>query len=231
MIKKLLRTPLATLALSVLAAGLIGFGGIRTIQAAPRVVSEYYGAQVQLTNIETALVENGTQVADGGELLTNLVPEGESFTIGKTYDEELRVRNIGASADGGIDEYVRVTVYRYWSDKAGNVLKNTGLKPEYIDLHFCEGNGWTIDAAASTPERTVLYYSDILAADGGTSKPFADKLAISSEVATAIAANAEREYDGEYPYEDVVFHVEAVVDAVQTHNPTDAKSSAWGTYK
>jgi len=231
MFKKLMRSPIATLALSVLAAGLIGFGGIKTIQAAPRAISEYYGAQVQLTNIETALVENGTQVADGGDLLTNLVPEGESFTIGKTYDEELRVRNIGVTADGGIDEYVRVTVYRYWSDKEGNVLKDTSLKPEYIDLHFVEGNGWTIDTAASTPERTVLYYSGILAADGGTSSPFADKLAISSEVATAIAASGEQGVDGEYPYEEVNFHVEAVVDAVQTHNNPDAKTSAWGTYK
>lgn len=222
MVKKLLRSSITTLVASALAIAFIAYGGIHTVQAAPRIVSEYYGAQVQLSNIDTALTENGKVVEGDGALLQSW-PAGEDFAIGKTYDEVLAVQNTGDANKGGIDEYVRVTVRRYWTDAQGNeIKKDTGLKPEYIDLHFMESNGWTIDTDASTAERTVLYYSDILA-PGESSAPFADKLSISSEALTAVSA------EGAFAYENATFHIEAVVDAVQTHNASDAKSSAWGT--
>lgn len=222
MVKKILRSGITTLVLAVLAIGFIGFGGINTIQAAPRVVSEYFGAEVVMANIQTAITEDGTVVEGSDKLLQNW-PKNEKFAIGKVFDEKLAVRNTGKANDGGIAEYVRVTVRKYWTDTEGNELdaKVTGLKPEHIDLHFVEGNGWTIDADSSTPERTVLYYSGIIE-PGADSTPFADKLSISSEVATAI------DPEGEFEYEAVVFHIDAEVDAVQTHNASDAKGSAWG---
>ena len=225
MIRKLLRSPIASVVLFAAAAAFILYGGINGAQAAPRIVSEYYGAQVKLTNIETALVENGNVVEGDGALLHNLVPEGEKFQVGKTYDEVLSVRNVGVGNDGGIDQYVRVTVYKYWLDKAGKQIKDTKLKPEYIKLNFVTGNGWTIDEQASTEERTVLYYAEPISKDGGETTPFADKLTISGETITAISAN---DTGDTYDYEDVTFEIKAVVDAVQTHNGPEAMRGAWG---
>lgn len=220
MLKKILNSSITTLVASVLAIGLIGYGGIHTVQAAPRVVSEYYGVQAQLANIDTAIVENGA-IVEGPDALLQNWPANDTFAIGKAYDEALAVKNVGDASDGGIDEYVRVTVRTYWTDAEGKELKDTSLKPEYIRLHFVEGNGWSIDKKASTEERTVLYYSEILA-PGETSAPFTDTLAISSEVTTAISGG------GTFSYEGVDFHISVVADAVQTHNASDAMGSAWG---
>lgn len=214
MVKKFLRSPIATAALSVLAIGMILFGGIHTIQAAPRVISDYYGAQVKLSEIKTALVENGTAVDDGAALLSSLADV--KVQPGNRYDETLAVRNTG-----DIAEYVRVTVYTYWTDADGNAIKATDLDPSYIRLNFDECPGWTIDTDASTPERTVLYYGDYIE-PGDTTDPFVTKLAISSEVSTAISG------DGAFEYEGVTFHVKAVADAVQQHNGDKAMTSAWG---
>lgn len=218
--KKFLNSPKATIVLFALAALLLGFGGINAIAAAPRIESSDYRAQVQLTNINVAVTENGNVVEGDGALLKDLAG-GEDFKIGQTYDEVLSVRNTqhpSSTNEGeGIDEYVRVSVYRYWTDGAG---KAVNLNPEYIKLNFLTDNGWTIDEAASTPERTVLYYKDIVPVDGDT-QPFADKITIDSAVATAISG-------GSYAYDNVSFHVKVTADAVQTHNGAEAMTSAWG---
>lgn len=217
---KLLRSPKATVVLFALAAVLLGFGGINAIQAAPRIESADYRAQVQLTNINVAVTENGDVVEGDGALLTGLASNG-NFQIGKTYDDVLAVRNTkhpSSTNEGeGIDEYVRVSVYRYWTDGNG---KAVNLKPEYIKLNWLTNNGWTIDEAASTPERTVLYYKDIVPVNGDTN-PFADKITIDSAVATAMSS-------GSYEYDNIQFHVKVTADAVQTHNGTEAMTSAWG---
>ncbi len=224
MIKKILQSNITTLVASVLAIGLIGYGGVHAVQAAPRIESADYRAQVQLSNINTCIVENDKLVVGEDSLLQNWPANGETFAIGKTYAEELAVRNANDGVDDsegeGIDEYVRVSVYRYWTDAEGKEIKNTSLKPSYIDLHFVEDDGWTIDEASSTPERTVLYYNKILKPDE-TTTPFADKLTIKSDVTTAVSS-------GTYSYEGAYFHIKVVADAVQTHNGEQAMTSAWG---
>ncbi|MBR3318506.1 MAG: hypothetical protein IKG21_11875 [Atopobiaceae bacterium] len=217
---KFLRSPKATIVLFALAVILIGFGGINAIQAAPRIESLTFRAQVQLTNVNVAVVENGSIVEGEGELLTDLAKSGD-FQVGKTYDEKLSARNTqhpSSTNEGeGIPEYVRVSVYRYWTDENG---KAVDLDPSYIKLNFVTNTGWTIDEEASTPERTVLYYKDIVPVDGDTNL-FADKLTIDSAVATAIS-------NGKYQYDNVNFHIKVTADAVQTHNGTEAMTSAWG---
>lgn len=217
MVKKILRSPVTTVVLFVLAAGLLLTGTIGGVRAAPLLQSDAFQAQIQLTNIGAALTENGTAVAGDDALLTNLVPQGETFTIGKTYDEALAVTNTG-----DIDVYVRVTVYKYWTDSDG---KAVDLKPELIILNFPEGSGWVIDENASTDERTVLYYTAPVA-PGASTPSFVDTLTISSNVSTEIT----REDNGShsYDYGEVSFHVEAVADAVQEHNGEAATRSAWG---
>lgn len=217
---KFLRSPKATVLLFAFAALLIAFGGINAVQAAPRIESADYRAQVVLSNINVAVTENGN-VVEGEDTLLRSLAANADFKIGKTYDEVLAVRNAkhpSSDNDGdGIDEYVRVSVYRYWTDDNG---KAVNLNPDYIELNWVTNDGWTIDEEASTPERTVLYYSRIVAPDADTT-PFADKLTINSAVATAMS-------NGDYEYKDVRFHIKVAADAVQTHNGTEAMISAWG---
>lgn len=238
MMRKLLSAPLATALLFVLAAGLIGFGGINAAAAAPRIISEWYGAEVVLTNIETALVENGDIVEDYDSLLKSsfykaninngMTEDGKGFTVGKTYNEVLEARNVGT-----IPQYVRVTVYHYWAkadvrNEDGSPIKRPDLDPSLIKLNFVTGdNGWTIDPAASTDERTVLYYTNPNNSDGylqvgETTNPFVDKIYVSPEVATLMDGNGNLRYEG------VECYIEATVDAVQTHNAQDAMTGAWG---
>lgn len=232
MIKRVLRSPAFTAVLVVAAAALLIFGGLGVARAVPRIVSNDWRGEVELTNIETALVENDLVVEGHDTLLgksflepNKLGDNAENFKYGVTYDEVLSVRNVGT-----IDQYVRVTVYKFWEDAKG--VKDATLDPDYIDLHFVEGDGWTIDKKASTPERTVLYYDKILGSAENSetgnptdSTPFADKLTINGAVATVTAVQ-----DGEitYKYNGKTFRIKAVVDAVQTHNGEAAMTGAWG---
>ena len=217
--KKLLTTPLAIAVLLVLAVGLIGYGGINAVAAAPRIQSNLFGAEVELTDISTSLVETNAghekktvASADVTEpLLEGLVPAGEIFPAGAAYAEELAVPN-----DGDIPQYVRVTVFRYWTDDNG---KDVSLDPGLIDIAWNEGP-WVIDTAASTDERVVLYYQSILA-PGDTSEALTKSVTVSPNVLAAMT-------EGEYRYDGVTFHVKARVDAVQDHNGTQAMTGAWG---
>lgn len=220
--KRILTSPVVTALLFVLAAGLIGFGGVNTAQAALTINSRDFGAQVQLASINTSLVETnagGSRVvaAEGVEVPLaegTLVPDGEKFQIGKKYQEELTVSN-----DGAIDEFVRVTVYKYWVDAEGNPIKKTDLDPKLIELEF-DTSKWTIDTEASTEERTVLYYQGTLV-PGEESAPLTKSIKISPVTLGKVAT-------GKYSYEGVEFQLKAVVDAVQTHNGNDAMTGAWG---
>lgn len=220
--KKFMNSPIAAVVLLALAALLIGFGGINAIQAAPRIESSDYRAQVQLSNINIAITENGTVKATNDELLTDLLSRhgDKQLVVGKQYDEVLAVRNTrrpdSTNEGEGIDEYVRVSVYCYWTDGNG---KAVNLDPKYIKLNFLTNNGWTEDTSAATAERRVFYYKDIVPV-GGDTKPFADKITIDKDVTKAI--------DGVYDYDNVSFHVKVTADAVQTHNGSEAMTSAWG---
>ncbi len=250
MIKSVLRSPITTAVLFVAAVALILGGTIGGARAVLNIQSHDYVAQTQLTEIHVALTENGVIRenmdedahihADAGyqhTLLNDLVSQTEGeLVVGHTYKEELAARNVGdGSATGtGIDQYVRVTVYKYWVDSNGKKVQS--LDPSLIDLHFVDtqqAHGkWTIDTASSTGERTVLYYSTILAPQNGAhdgllsdSDPFTDTITISDKVLTAKAADGSLMYKGCKP------EIKVVVDAVQTHNASDAKTSAWGIDK
>ena len=225
----------------------------------------------QWNTLTGVLAEHMLPAGDGtARHVNNIRPltitQTEDFQIGKTYDEVLSVLN-----SGSIDQYVRVTVYKYWVDvnedgTAGD--KRTDLDPSLIDLHFVTGNGWTIDESASTKERTVLYYASPLGCnkedDGefeqekvltqtgqyesvdtvvypSASTPFADTLTVLPGVMDPVESVVE--YNGvkdgmkyhsvttSYVYNNVAFQIEVQVDAVQTHNVSAAKISAWGQNK
>lgn len=232
---------LKPLYLLIAAAILLAASTVGSTQAALTYYSENYSAEVTVSNIGVTLLENETQVSRRnyiendrwdevtGKLLTNMLAEGEDLVLGKTYKEELSVENSGT-----IDTYVRVTVRKSWQNADG--IKDTKLSPELIDLNFLTGNGWVMDESASTAERTVLYYTDILAS-GAATPAFTDTLRIDPSIATKVVETVDSEIvNGKeyknityvYEYDGYTFNIEAEVDAVQTHNAEDAIKSAWG---
>jgi len=222
--KKFITSPYTTLAAFGLAAGLLLFSSIGGARAALTYYSETYSSRIQMYEIDVMLVENERQVE--GELLKDMLPEGETLKPGKVYKEELSVYNSGM-----IGQYVRVSLYKYWMDEAGEKLVT--LSPELIDLHLVNlGTDWLVDEEASTRERTVIYYNKVLATETETPL-FADTLTINGDIAAKVSQTTETK-DGYttihtvYDYDGVRFALEARVDAVQEHNAEDAAWSAWG---
>lgn len=235
------KTRKTTLVLLLLAVVLLLSSVVGSTNAALTYFSEYYSAEVTVSNIGVTLNENGTAVnwrnyvgdanwdinAEGGKLFSNLLAEGEELVLGKTYTEVCDVTNSGA-----IDSYVRVIITKSWVDAEGN--KNTTLSPDLIELNVLEGNGWVIDTASSTPERTVLYYTNILPVEEST-PAFTDTLSINEAIGTKVIENVTVDENTGYKtitytheYDGYTFNVEVEVDAVQTHNAADAIKSAWG---
>ncbi len=227
------------LALAVLL--LIG-SAVGSTQAALTIYSEEYRARIETPQIGVTLIENGDKRWDwnysgndwegtnqgSGELLQDMLGTTDGkLAVGKEYDEKLEVLN-----SGGIDEYVRVRIYKYWSKEGedGKERKDTSLSPDLIDLHLVNlGSGlgqWA--EGKSTPECTELYYKGILR-KGSEPVVFADKIRIDKKIASAV----EIQMDGNkittiYKYDGATFHVDVEVDAVQTHNAADAIMSSWG---
>lgn len=231
------------LALSLAAAILLVFSAANSSRAALTYYSENYSAEFQMFDIGVTLLENGEEVSwrnytqkddvwqeGGGELLTHLLDgeAGGKIQPGKAYGEKLSVRN-----SGSIDQYVRVTLYRYWEDKDGNRV--TDVSPGLIELELA-GNGWVEDPSAGTEERVVLYYTGILPA-GQETPALSKTLTIKEEAAFMTAGGDGQGNEGTgggsgnrpaYRYNGLRFVLEAEVNAVQTHNAEDAIKSAWG---
>lgn len=221
--------------LSASAVLLIG-STVGSTRAALTYYSENYGAEVTVSNIGVSLLENGETVSrrdydsngewneTSGALLADL--QEETIVPGREYDEALAVSN-----SGSIDSYVRVILNKSWTDSEGSTDPN--LSPELIDLNLLTENGWIIDEDASTAERTILYYTNILPA-GETTPALSDTVRIDPAVAdkvteeVAIDENGYKTITFTYAYDGYTFELEAEVNAVQTHNAQDAIKSAWG---
>ena len=214
------------------AAGLLLLGStIGSTRAALTYYSENYVAGMELSSIGVSLLENGEVVSSrdykgngawegeaDGVLLNGFLKEGEKIIPGKNYDEVLSVKN-----SGNIDTYVRVIVTTNWLDKEGKPATN--LDPSLIKLNY--ENGWVKDEAASTTERTVLYYQGILTS--GSEATFAKSLQIDPAICRKLTQTVnDNVYTYTYEYDGYSFQIAAEVDAVQTHNAADAIKSAWG---
>ena len=129
---------------------LLTFSMAGSARAALTYYSEDYVAQIDVKSIGVTLTENGNDISwrnythkddewnkQTGVLLGNMLADAgdEQLVLNKKYKEELAVRNSGT-----IDEYVRVSLYCYWTDEEGNE-KRMDLDPKMIDLHLT-GNGW-----------------------------------------------------------------------------------------
>lgn len=224
-IKQIMFSPKGTLAAFGAAVALLLLSSIGGARAALTYYSENHMTEISTEEIGVTLVENDSEVKDG-VLLKNLVPkekdaEGKEIPgklkVGNKYTEKLSVKN-----SGDIDQYVRVTIYKYWVKKG---VKQKNLYPGYIDLDIEKAlkNGWEKDKDASTQERTVLYYTK------GPLKPddtvdFAESLTINPIIMDTVTSQNGITYD----YQGCEFRVEVEVDAVQTHSAAEAIRSAWG---
>ena len=280
-LKKLITSPAVTIALFILASVLLLVSTIGGIRAAFQAISEIYSGQMQMHCIGVTLQEksagdekprevawrfhlentadkwdeNSLHLLAGAHINKNNKEELDhsvflgsdtEFRPGKSYTEELSVKN-----SGNIEEYVRVTIYKYWVDPDGNkvfltdsegneIAKETerkgnttqGLSPALIKLNLTNSNVWLLDEKASTEERIVVYYNSVLAPGEDTSKtPLSDKLTIDRMVGdkvTKTVSDDGKTITTKYDYDGWQFCLEAVVDAVQNHNAKDAIKSVWG---
>ena len=264
--KKKLNVPVISLALVAVGLLLLSVGSIDSVRANLTFFSQDYTAEVNMQDIGITLNENGEAVSwrdywgkdneddpskdgkwdeENGALLTKMLDteKGEELVLGKSYPELLTVTNSsGKHTKTGIDEYVRVTLYKYWKDPDGN--KVTTLSPDLIDLHLLAGEGqdWIVDEKLSAQgdkyrERTILYYTKPLKV-GETTSPLSDKLTIDSAIGTKVKQTdvKKEEKNGKtyttkstvYEYDGYQFMIEAQADAVQVGNAEDAIKSAWG---
>lgn len=263
LLKKLSGSSAITLGALILALALLGYSTIGGARAALTYYSEDYISTMQLHELGVSLYENGSAVATGSlntpagqangtdallqtlKLGGSVVPDNQPIRLNVRYDEELRVHNPTDTASEGeqnITQYVRVTIYRYWTQ--GNGEKSDGFKldPSYIQLWLgdtrlpCGGNAdafrandWIEDKDARTDERVVLYYTQPVA-PGASTKPFADHFSIDSAAGLVVEQTTGNNniITTTYLYDDAEFHLEVKVDAVQDHNAADAILSAWG---
>ena len=222
-------------ALILTAAALLLVGStVGSTRAALTYYSENYSAQMNMQSIGVSLLENDKVVSSRdyvsnnewkgtseGELLTDLLGKDDTFTPGKKYNEAISVKNSGT-----IDTFVRVIITKSWQDKEGK--KNPKLSPDLIELNFLTDNGWQIAKDQSTTERTVLYYTKAVAA-GDSTPALSDTIGIKPSIAKDVTKHVDdNTITYTYKYNGYTFHIDAEVDAVQTHNAKDAIKSAWG---
>ena len=212
--KKFSAISVVLLAVAIIMLLVGGIGGAR----AALTESDTHVANLEMKNIGVELLENG-KTAD--VLLKDLLGDDESLKIGKDYDELISVQNTGA-----IDCYVRVSIYKYWTDDE----KRVDMDPEYIRLNFSDD--WYVES--ETEERTVLYYTKPLEV-GSDPVDVVTKLGVSEEVAVLVSQDSVTDEEtgvttvtNNYKYNKLNLGLKARVDAVQTHNAQDAIKSAWG---
>ena len=269
--KKKVRFSKRTTALIVAAVLLLAGGGVAGTRAALNIQSDYYRAQFYLNHLQVHLIENGKDVCERSGHLNDL--NGDTKTRGAlatsleySYDSKTDTETLGTVEPGmvykeevaakngsDIDEFVRITVRKYWmepeKDKDGNVVKDENgdpkmsrsstLSPDRIQLMFGGTVGyntkkWKENAAEKTAESSTYYYRTDLSSRE-TSKLLFDQLKIDAQLVDLGTMKTEETTEGNkkvytytYQYEGATFYIEADVQAIQTHNVNEAIKSQWG---
>ncbi len=258
-------SPAVIMVLFAVAIAMLLGGSISGTRAALTYYSETYTSRIHLFDIGVTLLENDEPVSwrnyategselweagsnvEGsevgrllGDMLKDEAGKEQPLKLGVKYPEVLEVQNTGT-----INQYVRVSIYKYWvrgdedtkSRSAEDQPKEDllhELDPDMIDLHLITDQGWLLDRDATTDERTVLYYSRCLDSEKIT-EPFADTLTIDEKIATKVSesrdtVNGVTTITTTYLYDGAEFRIDVEVDAVQEHNAQDAIWSAWGRH-
>ena len=259
------KTPLSKLTVVLLLATLVMLiaGSVLSTKAVLTYFSEDYISDFELDHLQVHLIENGKDVCHNnndddtvhgtytnkkkykGNLVEYLGYANEEHykdvagykigtpgTVepGKTYKEEISAKN-----GQNINQYVRLTVRKYWV-KDGK--KNTKLSPSMIKLTY---NGsaynkaaWQKNAKENTEESDTYYLSKMLPKKKASDLLF-NELTIDGSVADKAHMTKHEKKEGNktvitytYDYNDYTFYIEANVQAIQTHNVNDAIGSLWG---
>lgn len=259
-LRQILLSPATSIVMFLVAAALLLISGIGGARAALTYFSQTLESQYGMYHIGVTLMEHSQEdekdkyrdvsyrnysgKADGvweektGYLLDNMLAKDQPFVIGKTYEEKIRVRNSSGentSNNPGINEFVRVTIYKYWMDKSpkdSSAKKLPKMDPSDIDLHLVNTSGdgahWIIDERASTDERIVAYYSALLE-NGDETVDLTDALTVKNIAAKRVIRGRDKNNKMiVYDYDGKCFCIEATVDAVQQNNAAEAIPSAWG---
>lgn len=229
--KEFISRPVVIGLLFVMAAGLLLGTGIEGTQAVLNEQSSPFHATMEVSSIDVELVENDERVAwngynsgdknKNGSLKLHHVNEEKKLKLGYKYPEVLKVRNTGS-----VPQFVRVTITKYWTEKGADG-KRVDLDPSYIVLDGV-GAGWQKDENASTAEREVYYYNPVL---GGELDPENTKSTTTNNLTETIRidpAVMNHKVNTKYDYDDLEFHLDARVDAVQNRHIEEAAKNAWG---
>ena len=235
-----------TLALAAVTLVLL-FGGVAgTRAAAPAIQSQNYDAQFDLDHLQVHLLENGKDVCDGKNTLENKVSGTLLQYLGCTRGEDSikpgeiepgRVYREEIAAENGrdIDQYLRLSIRKYWKDADGK--KDPTMDPKLIELTY-NGKGyntgaWQINDDETTTEQKTYYYSKLLTGKEKT-EPVVNQLKVSGDIMDPKKYVKETTSDDgktityEYKYDGYIVCIEADVQALQTHNVNDAIKSLWG---
>ena len=259
-----------TLALAAALVLTLTSGGILGTRASLQIFSEDYIGDFELDHLQVHLIENDVDVCHNnndddtvhgtytgkekyhGNLVEYLGYKNDTHygdtaayklgtpgTVepGRTYKEEIKARN-----GRDIDQYVRLSIKKYWVDPAGN--KATYLSPDLIKLTY---NGKAYNTGAwqrndkenkGSHEMETYYLTNILK---GQKKAPADspllfnELTIDKEIVSEEHMDRQETTQGNktvytytYDYDGYTFYIEADVQAIQTHNINDAIDSLWG---
>ena len=163
---------------------------------------------------------------------------GEPGTVdpGRTYKEEISAEN-----GSDINQYVRLTVRKYWVDNKGK--KSTVMDPALIKLSYngkdYNSGAWQKNKKESTKEADTYYLTNMLGAKASSPLLF-NELTIDKTVyqlgnekttttkSTTPEGQSVTVIEYSYDYDDFTFYIEADVQAIQTHNVNDAISALWG---
>lgn len=218
-----------TIVLSVAAVALLAFGSVGGARAAIVTYSGAYRADLETQTIGVSLTENGKVLEDDKAiLLQSMVPSEETLKIGAKYNETVGVQNTGT-----IDEYVRITLHRYWTDGTD---KKINLSPALINWEF-NTDDWIVVGEDTEEERNdetvVLYYRRPLEANGDQTEAALTSLTINNDLYKYVSREQKKSGNTtvittKYAYDGISIGMDAEVNSVQTHNAHDAILSAWG---
>lgn len=191
-----------------------------TLAALDTTTTEGATAEISVKSIGVA-VNGGSGTSDGEiELAADVVPGGNCICA----------YNVSNDAADGYDIYVKVEIYKYWTDDSEEILES-----QYDDIYYtCGGeniaypqelnesylteNGWLVQYADE--EQIVLYYTRSLKASGNIE----DK--VSTNFMDGISFDAAMGNE----YADKELKLDYMITAVQANNSSDAMAAEWGMF-
>ena len=221
---------IATLTLSF---ALMLFAGMQLSEtrSAPNPGTESYNTTLATSSLDIEAVD------EKGASVNDLLKGYQMLEVGKTYDEYLAAKNAGRA-----DEYVRVIIRKYWTDKNGNkirvadkksendvVTETEAINPDYIKIAGTD-TAWIKDENESAKETSVYYYKDKLSA-GQMTAPIMTGLSISKDVLDHYEEKVTKTDNVStvtvtYIYDDLKLNLDIDIQSVQANE--EAIKSVWG---